>query len=205
MSSLSNVSILGIRTTLKLWCAASCALLDFRTPCPRPRPRPLPLRPRPLPPCPRPLPLRHHPQLVVIYCTANLSPSSLLILVLVLQPSNLVLVLQSIHRPTPPTTALAMGGKKRLRLCQCSLCIQLTHKGRDDVERPGQMMELRKWKTHQTDEAIRAADEDYLLHQTLVASVIDTAREPSLATRPRDLELPADVGTKVRAQDLSSE
>lgn len=55
------------------------------------------------------------------------------------------------------------------------------------------MLELRRWKAHATDDALRAADQDYLLHHALVASIVDTAREPSLATRPRNMEDDASV------------
>lgn len=80
-----------------------------------------------------------------------------------------------------------MGGKKKLKLCLCSLCRNLLHRT-PTGEKPGQMLELRLWKTHAADEELRAAEEDYLLHHTLVASVVDPAKDDSLAARPRDHE-----------------
>lgn len=96
--------------------------------------------------------------------------------------------------PTPTHTAelsLAMSGKKKL--CLCTICKQLTHTGRGGVVRPGCMLELRRWKAHATDDALRAADQDYLLHHALVASIVDTTWEPSLATGPHDMEDNASV------------
>lgn len=51
------------------------------------------------------------------------------------------------------------------------------------------MLELRLWKTHAADDELRAAEDDYLLHRTLVASIVESQEHRSLATRPRDHEI----------------
>ncbi len=40
------------------------------------------------------------------------------------------------------------------------------------MEKPGQMVDLRKWEQHAADDELRAAAEDHLLYKALVTAVV---------------------------------
>ena len=71
--------------------------------------------------------------------------------------------------------------------CLCSACILLTH-DENGVSQPGLMLDLRKWKEHAANDALRAEEEDHLMYSALMASVSNAnPRHDALASRPRDL------------------
>ena len=58
---------------------------------------------------------------------------------------------------------------KKLRLCLCSICRDLTHLDNGEYK-PGVIVEVRTWKTHAADDELRRFREDHLVYTALVAS-----------------------------------
>lgn len=69
-----------------------------------------------------------------------------------------------------------MNSKKK-RLCLCSKCKILSHK-EGTVDKPGQLVDLRKWKEHAANDELRAAEEDHLLYTALVTATAALKEEP---------------------------
>lgn len=77
-----------------------------------------------------------------------------------------------------PPRCLVMNSKKKQRLCLCSKCKILTYKERN-ADKPGQLIDYRKWNQHAADDELRVAEEDHLLYTALVTAIAPLRDKPS--------------------------